>query len=181
MEVINTKFKDVKLFYPKIYHDDRGFFMESFNNVIQNEVNHTFLQDNHSKSKKGVIRGLHYQWDKPMGKLLRVPYGSGIDIILDIRKDSKTYGEWEKFYINDINNAILWVPPGFAQGFLSLEDNTHLCYKTTSLHNGEAEGAINPTKSGIDLDWEIEENKIVLSEKDKNAQSFNEYNLNPKF
>tara|TARA_R110000823_G_scaffold198966_3_gene330143 strand:+ start:56 stop:601 length:546 start_codon:yes stop_codon:yes gene_type:complete len=177
----STQFKDVKLFYPKIYEDDRGFFMESFNTHIQKKINQTFIQDNHSKSKKGVIRGLHYQWDKPMGKLLRVVKGTGLEIIVDIRENSKTYGLWSGFRLSDVNNAILWVPPGFANGFLSLEEDTHLQYKTTALYNGNAEGAIHPLKSGLDIDWVLPEDKILLSEKDKTAQTFEDYKLNPKF
>tara|TARA_R110000744_G_scaffold211037_1_gene330156 strand:+ start:101 stop:646 length:546 start_codon:yes stop_codon:yes gene_type:complete len=177
----STQFKDVKLFYPKIYEDDRGFFMESFNTHIQKKINQTFIQDNHSKSKKGVIRGLHYQWDKPMGKLLRVVKGTGLEIIVDIRENSKTYGLWSGFKLSDVNNAILWVPPGFANGFLSLEEDTHLQYKTTALYNGNAEGAIHPLKSGLDIDWVLPEDKILLSEKDKTAQTFEDYKLNPKF
>lgn len=183
MKIIQSKkFQEVKIFYPKIYKDDRGFFMESFNHHIKNELKeYTFYQDNHSKSKKGVIRGLHYQWSNPMGKLLRVPVGSGIDVIIDIRKDSFTYGQWESFELSDKNNAILWVPPGFAQGFLSLQDNTHLCYRTTALHSEEYSSAIHPLESGLDIDWTLSNKDIILSEKDKNAQSFNEYKLNPKF
>ena len=177
----STQFKDVKLFYPKIYEDDRGFFMESFNTHIQKKINQTFIQDNHSKSKKGVIRGLHYQWDKPMGKLLRVVKGTGLEIIVDIRENSKTYGLWSGFKLSDVNNAIFWVPPGFANGFLSLEEDTHLQYKTTALYNGNAEGAIHPLKSGLDIDWVLPEDKILLSEKDKTAQTFEDYKLNPKF
>lgn len=180
MKVTLSKiFKEVKTFTPTIYNDDRGFFMESYNQTIQDELKENFIQDNHSKSKKGVIRGLHYQWNNPMGKLLRVVQGSGIDVIVDIRKNSPTYGQFEKFYLNDNNNLILWVPPGFAQGFLSLEDNTHLCYKTTALHNSNAEGAIHPLESGLNIDWELD--NILLSQKDKTAQSFDDYNKQPKF
>tara|TARA_R110000796_G_scaffold68919_1_gene157572 strand:+ start:1017 stop:1562 length:546 start_codon:yes stop_codon:yes gene_type:complete len=181
MKILTTKFKDVKLFNPTVYSDDRGFFVESFNQKIQDELNVNFLQDNHSKSKQYVIRGLHYQWDNPMGKLLRVVSGAGIDVILDIRKNSPTYGEYESFKLTDSNFNILWVPPGFAQGFLALEKNTHLCYKTTALHNGEAEGAIHPLKSGLDINWGVPSNNILLSKKDTLAQNFNQYNLNPKF
>ena len=176
-----NNFKEPRLFYPTVYEDDRGFFMESFNTYIQKKINQTFIQDNHSKSKKGVIRGLHYQWDKPMGKLLRVVKGTGLEIIVDIRENSKTYGLWSGFRLSDVNNAILWVPPGFANGFLSLEEDTHLQYKTTALYNGNAEGAIHPLKSGLDIDWVLPEDKILLSEKDKTAQTFEDYKLNPKF
>jgi len=181
MKVLPTKFKDIKLFNPTVYNDDRGFFIESFNQKIQDELNVNFLQDNHSKSKQYVIRGLHYQWDNPMGKLLRVVSGAGIDVVVDIRKNSPTYGEYESFKLTDSNFNMLWVPPGFAQGFLALEENTHLCYKTTALHNGDAEGAINPTNSGLNIDWGVSNNNILLSKKDTLAQSFNDYDLNPKF
>ncbi len=181
MKVLSTKFKDIKIFNPTVYRDDRGFFTESFNQKIQDELNVNFLQDNHSKSKQYVIRGLHYQWDNPMGKLLRVVSGAGIDVVVDIRKNSPTYGEYESFKLTDSNFNILWVPPGFAQGFLALEENTHLCYKTTALHNRNAEGAINPINSGLDIDWGVPNNDILLSDKDTLAQSFNDYNLNPKF
>tara|TARA_Y100001963_G_scaffold148062_1_gene225297 strand:+ start:1619 stop:2167 length:549 start_codon:yes stop_codon:yes gene_type:complete len=182
MKILKSNiFKEVRTFHPTVYRDDRGFFMESFNDHIQKELNENFIQDNHSKSQKGVIRGLHYQWDKPMGKLLRVIKGSGIDVVVDIRKDSKTYGKWEKFELNEENNMIVWCPPGFAHGFLSLENDTHLCYRTTALHNGNAEGAIHPLKSGLNINWSLSEKEILLSEKDKTAQTFKDYKLNPKF
>ena len=181
METVETIFEDAKLFYPKVYADDRGFFTESYNQIIQDELGETFIQDNHSKSKAGVIRGLHYQWDRPMGKLLRVVKGSGLDTIVDIRKDSPTYGVHSTFMLSEENFAMLWVPPGFAQAFLALEDDTHLCYKTTALHNGDAEGAIHPTNSGLDIDWQVPNDYILLSEKDTTAQTFAEYAENPRF
>jgi dTDP-4-dehydrorhamnose 3,5-epimerase len=181
MDIAETIFEDVKLFYPKVYADERGFFTESYNHIIQDELGETFIQDNHSKSKAGVIRGLHYQWDRPMGKLLRVVKGSGFDTIVDIRKDSSTYGVHETFTLSEENFAMLWVPPGFAQAFLALEEDTHLCYKTTALHNGDAEGAIHPTKSGLGIDWRVPNGYIILSEKDTTAQTFAEYAENPRF
>jgi dTDP-4-dehydrorhamnose 3,5-epimerase len=116
-----------------------------------------------------------------MGKLLRVINGSGFSVVVDIRKNSSNYGEWVKISLDDIDNNILWVPPGFAHGFLALENNTHLCYKTTSLHNSNSEGAIHPLNSGLNIDWGVDEEKIILSEKDSTAQSFEDYNKNPKF
>ena len=115
------------------------------------------MQDNHSLSKKNVFRGLHYQWDKPMGKLVRVVKGSGIDFIVDIRKDSPLFG------------------------FLSLQDDTHLIYKTSAYYNSFADGCINPLSSELNLEFPIDILDIILSEKDKNAQSFTEYKQNPKF
>lgn len=181
MEIKNTFFDDAKIFIPKVYEDERGYFTECFNEVINKEINLPFLQDNHSKSKKGVIRGLHYQWDKPMGKLLRVITGSIFDVIVDIRPNSSTFGKWQGFELSEDNKHILWAPPGFAHGFLSLEDNTHVCYKTTSLYNSSCDGAINPTNSGLDIEWPLDASEIILSEKDALAQTFKEYSLNPKF
>jgi len=175
MDIKRTFFDEVKIFKPEVYFDHRGFFTESFNNIIEEELNESFIQDNHSKSYKNVLRGLHYQWDKPMGKLLRVVSGSGLDVIVDIRKNSDTFGHWESFELSEDNHHILWVPPGFAQGFLSFEDETHLCYKTTALHNSECEGAINPLDNDLNVDWSIDSSSIILSDKDSLAQSFNDY------
>ena len=181
MEILQTEFKDVLIFKPKIYSDDRGFFMESFNSIIEEEIGLDFVQDNHSKSHKYVLRGLHYQWDNPMGKLIRVVSGIGQDVLVDIRENSDTYGKYQSFELSEDNNHILWAPAGFAHGFLSLRDDTHLCYKNTALHNPVCEGAINPINSGLDIDWEVSSNKIILSEKDRNAFSFQEYSTDVKF
>ena len=181
MDIERTFFDEVKIFKPQVYSDHRGFFMESFNNIIEEELNESFIQDNHSKSHKNVLRGLHYQWNKPMGKLVRVVKGSGLDVIVDIRKNSDTFGYWESFELSENNHHILWAPPGFAHGFLSFEDETHLCYKTTSLHNSECEGAINPLDSDLNIDWLMDNSSIILSDKDKSAQSFNEYTKLTRF
>ena len=181
MDIKRTFFDEVKIFKPEVYFDHRGFFTESFNNIIEEELNESFIQDNHSKSYKNVLRGLHYQWDKPMGKLLRVVSGSGLDVIVDIRKNSDTFGHWESFKLSEDNHHILWVPPGFAQGFLSFEDETHLCYKTTALHNSECEGAINPLDNNLNVDWSIDSSSIILSDKDSLAQSFNDYTKLTRF
>ena len=181
MDIKRTFFDEVKIFKPEVYFDHRGFFTESFNNIIEEELNESFIQDNHSKSYKNVLRGLHYQWDKPMGKLLRVVSGSGLDVIVDIRKNSDTFGHWESFELSEDNHHILWVPPGFAQGFLSFEDETHLCYKTTALHNSECEGAINPLDNNLNVDWSIDSSSIILSDKDSSAQSFNDYTKLTRF
>ena len=181
MLIKKTIFDDVRVFEPVVYRDERGFFMESFNSIIQDELGEDFIQDNHSKSSKYVLRGLHYQWEEPMGKLVRVVKGKGLDVLVDIREDSSTFGEWESFELSEDNNNILWAPAGYAHGFLSLEDDTHLCYKTTALHNSKCEGAINPTSSGLDINWGVSNYNIILSDKDNSAQSFNEYIKQPRF
>lgn len=172
-------FSEVIVFTPKVYSDERGYFFESYNQTISSILKVQFLQENHSKSKKYVFRGFHYQWQPFMGKLLRVVNGNGLGVILDIRKSSPTYKQTVVIPLNDTTNQILWTPPGFAQGFLSLEDNTHLCYKCTSIRNEQFEGAIYPLS--LDLDLGINKELIILSEKDKNAMMFEEYNKNPKF
>ena len=178
---VDPVFSDVFLFEPKIYSDDRGFFMESFNSTIQDEIGLEFVQDNHSKSHKYVLRGLHYQWDNPMGKLVRVVSGTGLDVLVDIRKDSETFGQWASYELSEYNHHILWAPPGFAHGFLSLEDGTHLCYKNTALHNPNCEGAINPINSGLDINWQVPIDEIILSDKDRHAFSFQDYEKETKF
>lgn len=174
-------FPEVKCFTPNVYSDHRGFFTETFNSIIDKELGVIFYQDNHHKSKKHVIRGIHYQWNKPMGKLCRVVKGSGIDVLVDLRQDSPTYGKSETIFLSDENFIQIWVPEGFGHGFLALEDDTHFCYKCSALHNGASEGSIYPFDKTLNINWAIEENEVVLSEKDKNAQSFETYKLNPKF
>lgn len=181
MIINNTKFDVVKVFVPKVHYDDRGFFLESYNSIVQNELNIEFVQDNHSRSKKHVVRGLHYQWEPVMGKLVRVVKGRGYDVIVDIRKDSPTYGQWEKFLLTEDNFNMVWIPGGFAHGFLSLEDDTHLIYKTSGLYNKEADGSINPLCDTLNIDWEVEKDNLILSEKDRQAQSFLDYKVDPKF
>jgi dTDP-4-dehydrorhamnose 3,5-epimerase len=181
MTITQTNFDDVFIFTPAVYYDDRGFFLESFNQQLQDHLNIEFLQDNHSLSKKNVFRGLHYQWDKPMGKLVRVVKGSGIDFIVDIRKDSPLFGQYIMIPLSDKNFNIIWIPGHYAHGFLSLQDDTHLIYKTSAYYNSFADGCINPLSSELNLEFPIDILDIILSEKDKNAQSFTEYKQNPKF
>ena len=178
---INAKFDDVIIFSPTVYHDERGYFLESFNKEVQTTISESFLQDNHSISKKYVFRGLHYQWEKPMGKLVRVISGAGLDYIVDIRKDSKTYGQYITIPLSDQNFNIVWIPGHYAHGFLSLSDNTHLTYKTTAYYNSNADGSINPLCPELNLSFPVGVSNIILSEKDKHAQSFVEYKQTPKY
>jgi len=182
MNIIQSKiFSEVKTFAPNVYQDERGFFLESFNTTIQDTLQVNFYQDNHSKSKQNVIRGIHYQWDKPMGKLVRVIKGSGFDFLLDLRVDSPTFGKYELIYISENNYKQVWVPEGFGHAFVSLEDDTHLIYKCSALYNSNSEGCINPLDKDLNIDWPLRIKDVILSEKDQNGQSFTEYKLNPKF
>jgi len=184
MNIYDTKFEDVKLIKPRIFSDDRGFFFESFNKILSDGLGLypcNMIQDNHSRSSRGVLRGLHYQYDPPMGKLLRVVHGRGLDVVVDIRENSNTFGEYESFLLSDENNHIIWVPAGFAHGFLALEDNTHLCYKTDALYNQDTEGSIYPLDPELNIEWELDTEMIILSEKDKDAQTFDLYKHNMRF
>jgi len=170
----------------KKYKDSRGFFYESYKeNFLEKEYGITkkFVQDNHSISKYGVIRGMHYQWFGPMDKLVRVSKGKIMDIILDIRYNSKTYGQISAFNLDDENNDQLWVPAGFAHAFISLAPESHVQYKCTELYCKEYESGISPLDSQIKpyfLKY-IEEKDIIISDKDRDAKTFEEYNKNPKF
>lgn len=186
MQVIESKIiPDVKTIKLPVYKDHRGFFTETFNPKVALALGVKFHQDNQSVSRKNVVRGIHFQWDEPMGKLVRVTHGMGVDIAIDLRKDSKTYGYWHAEHLQPEGNQ-LWVPPGFGHAFLSLEDNTHLMYKCTAVHNPNAESAICPFDDELGLNevWEHftgSKENIILSDKDKNAGSFADYKLNPKF
>jgi len=174
-------FPEVFLFELKLYKDDRGFFTESYNKKVNEVLGVEFYQDNHSMSNKNVIRGIHYQWEKPMGKLCRVIKGSVIDIVVDLRSNSSTFGKNESFLLSEENNKMIWIPPGFGHAFLSLEDDTHFFYKCSAYHNSDNEGSIYPFDENLNIDFPISKENAVLSLKDMNAQSFKEYCINPRF
>ena len=171
-----NNFKEIFL---KKYNDNRGYFQETYNSYIESEIGCSFVQDNESFSKKGVIRGLHYQWDMPMGKLIRCPYGKIIDVIVDIRKDSKKLGEVYYFELSGEKHNALWVPPGFAHGFEVLSDCALVSYKCTNYYNKFGESGINPFDLTLKVNW-LDKN-AVISEKDLMSKSFEEYILDPKF
>ena len=181
MIINNTKFDVVKVFVPKVHYDDRGFFLESYNSIVQNELNIEFVQDNHSRSKKHVVRGLHYQWEPVMGKLVRVVKGRGYDVVVDIRKDSPTLGKYDSIVLSEQNHNMVWIPPGFAHGFISLVDDTHLLYKCTALYNKDGESSINVFDQDINIYLPISNSEAIMSDKDRNAQSLSDYLLDPKF
>ena len=171
----------VKIIERPVYSDHRGFFTESLNPLVEQALGVTFVQDNHSMSHKYVIRGIHYQWNQPMGKLCRVVKGSGMDVAVDLRVNSPTFGKYVMVYLSEDNFKQVWVPPGFGHAFISLEDETHFCYSCSAVHNAESEGAICPLDTTLMLDLPFARNKAIISDKDKNAKSFEEYKLDPKF
>ena len=161
---------------PKVFEDSRGFFYESWNQILfDNTVGEkvTFLQDNHSSSNIGVLRGLHYQIDpKPQGKLVRCVSGAVFDVAVDIRKSSPTYGEWTSVVLNNVSKLMIWIPVGFAHGFLSLENNSEVLYKASELWSKEQDRSIRWDDKDININWPLKDIKILyprLSEKDSKA------------
>ena len=172
MKITNSILDEVKIFEPKVFHDERGFFFESFNKKFFHEVINPkieFVQDNHSKSSKGVLRGLHYQLDPfAQGKLVRVISGEVFDVAVDIRVNSKDFGKWFGVKLSADNKKQLWIPKGFAHGFLTLSDSAEFLYKTTNFYNKNSERSIIWNDPDINIDWGSEVAPIV-SIKDKNA------------
>ncbi len=179
--VNNTCLLDVLVIHPTVFHDDRGWFFESFNekdffNSIGYSV--TFLQDNHSFSKKGVLRGLHYQTEQPQGKLVKVYKGSVFDVVVDLRQSSATFGKWFGIELSAENKKQLWVPPGFAHGFLVLSESAELLYKTTTYWHADSEQCIAWDDPFLNIDWPIMSVQPTMSSKDRIGKS---WNISPKF
>ena len=175
LEIIDKSLNGLVLFQPKVYSDDRGYFFESWRSDEFEEfgINVNFKQDNNSFSKKNVLRGMHFQWDKPQGKLLRITNGSALVVELDIRPNSPTLGKWKSFNINAANKHILWIPPGFANSFLSLEDNTEVQYKCTEYWNPKAEGTILWNDPDLQIEWNIK--SPIISQKDSEGMTLNQW------
>ena len=171
MNIIKTKIPDVVIIEPKVFGDDRGFFMESFNAQKFAEatgVTTEFVQDNHSRSGKNVLRGLHYQIQQAQGKLVRVVAGEVLDVAVDIRKSSPTFGQWVSCLLSEENKRQFWVPAGFAHGFVVLSDTADFLYKTTDYYAPAYERSILWNDPELNIDWQISEEPI-LSAKDKSA------------
>lgn len=175
MKIKETTLNDAKIFYPKIFQDDRGSFHESFHSQRYEEgvQEFSFLQDNISVSKKGVLRGLHFQRNKPQGKLVQVIKGKVYDVIVDLRRDSSTFCMHEGFYLDDEMKNQLWVPPGFAHGFISLSEKTIFHYKCTNYYDPKDEGGIIWNDTQLNIKWPIA--KPIISDKDKKNVSLETY------
>lgn len=168
MKAFKTDLPGVLILRPKVYKDGRGFFLESYNQRIFNQLsgkNVKFVQDNHSRSSKGVLRGLHFQKNSPQGKLVRVIRGSVFDVVVDIRKSSPTFKRWIGLELSQKNKKQIWVPQGFAHGFYVLENKTEVIYKTTDFYNPEEERSIRWDDKDISIDWPID-GDIKISSKD---------------
>jgi len=169
MKVETTPLEGVLLITPEVFGDDRGFFMETYNaaKTASKGLPEIFVQDNHSRSKKGVLRGMHYQYPQWQGKLVRALFGEIFDVAVDIRADSPTYGEWFGVYLNHDNKQQLYVPPGFAHGFCVTSDTADIAYKCTSDYQPAQDVGIRWNDPDIAINWPIDE--PLLSEKDANA------------
>ena len=171
MKVTKTKLKDCVIIEPRVYGDDRGFFLETFQDKRYAELANIelpFVQDNHSRSSKGVLRGLHFQKKKPQGKLVRVVSGEVYDVVLDIRENSETFGQYEEIILSGLNKKQCWVPPGCAHGFLVLSDFADFEYKCTDYYDPSDEGSILWSDPDLDIPWPIA--NPVLSTKDESAK-----------
>ncbi|OOF89323.1 dTDP-4-dehydrorhamnose 3,5-epimerase [Rodentibacter ratti] len=158
MKVIDTKIPDVKLLEPQVFGDERGFFMETFRDewFRENVADRTFVQENHSKSIKGVLRGLHYQTENTQGKLVRVISGAVFDVAVDMRESSPTFGQWVGEILSVENKRQLWVPEGFAHGFYVLTDEAEFTYKCTDYYNPKAEHSLIWNDNAVGIEWPLE-------------------------
>lgn len=175
MQVIDTKIADVKIIQPKIFGDARGFFLETFEKKRYQEslnIDLEFVQDNHSRSTKGVLRGLHFQTQNPQGKLVRVVRGEVFDVAVDIRPESPTFGLWEGVILSEENKTQFWVPPGLAHGFVVLSDIADFEYKCTDYYNPAYEGCVKWDDPDIAIEWPI--SSPLLSDKDKKGKLLKE-------
>ena len=177
MEIKKIFIPGVLIIKPEVFIDDRGFFLESWNqkNLFNSSgINDNFVQDNHSRSTlKGVLRGLHYQLNFPQGKLVRAVSGSILDVVVDLRKSSPTFGKYFSIELNDENNFQLWVPVGLAHGFLTLSNNTDVIYKTTEYYFPNDESCIKWDDVNLGIDWKLKGDKPKLSNKDEKGIAFN--------
>lgn len=181
MKVVPTAIPEIKLFKPTIHRDGRGFFAESFRQDLFNQAtgtNYEFIQDNHSRSSKGVLRGLHYQLPPhAQGKLVRVISGAVFDVAVDIRRSSTTFGQWVGAELSAENHHQLWIPPGFAHGFVVLSDTADFVYKTTAYYAPESDRGLLWNDHDIAIAWPQLDIAFSLSEKDRNQPAFKQAEL----
>lgn len=168
MKIIDTKIADVKIIEPKVFGDERGFFLETFQSEKYKRalnIEGEFVQDNHSRSAKNVLRGLHFQRNNPQGKLVRVVRGEVYDVAVDIRPESPTYKQWVGVYLSEENKTQFWVPPGLAHGFVVISEYADFEYKCTNYYDPSSEGCLAWNDPELGIDWPVSE--PILSEKDK--------------
>lgn len=172
---------EILVLKPQVIGDSRGFFMETFRVDQFREMGlpTEFVQDNHSRSSKGVLRGLHFQWNPPMGKLMRVTCGAAFLVAVDVRKGSPTLGKWFGLEVTAENKKQVWAPYGFARGFCALTDGCELQYKCTGIYNPKGEAGINFADPNIGIQWPVDVNTAITSEKDRNALTLGQWLASP--
>jgi dTDP-4-dehydrorhamnose 3,5-epimerase len=180
IKVESRSLNGVVVVVPEIFQDERGFFIEAFraDQFKAHGLPTEFVQDNHSRSAKGVVRGLHFQWEPPMGKLMRVTVGAAFLVAVDIRKGSPTLGQWVGVEASTENRRCVWAPAGFARGFCALSDNTEIQYKCTGLYNGRAESAIRWNDPAIEVKWPMTD--VIVSDKDRKARTLADWLASPE-
>jgi dTDP-4-dehydrorhamnose 3,5-epimerase len=176
MKFTKLNIPDVVLIEPKVFGDERGFFLETFRQSEFEKYcgNYTFVQDNHSKSKANILRGLHYQLNNPQGKLVRVTKGEVYDVAVDLRKNSPYFGQWVAALLSEKNKYLLWVPPGFAHGFYVTSEEAEFQYKCTDYYAPEDEHSIVWNDPSLNIEWPLLMDKPILSEKDQAGSCFND-------
>jgi dTDP-4-dehydrorhamnose 3,5-epimerase len=182
MQVVQTALPDLLIIEPKVFGDARGFFFESFNHKVFERLTgrtDSFVQDNHSRSAQNVLRGLHYQIKQPQGKLVRVVIGEVLDVVVDIRKSSPTFGRWEGIILSAENKRMLWIPEGFAHGFFVFSEYAEFLYKTTDYWAPEHERSILWNDPELAIDWQLKGNVPILSKKDQEGLPFREADFFP--
>lgn len=175
MDYNKLSIEDVILLTPNVIEDDRGYFLETFrqDDFEKNCGKYKFVQENHSKSVKGVLRGLHFQLNSPQGKLVRVINGNIFDVAVDLRKSSNTFGQWVGTYLSEMNKQMLWIPPGFAHGFYVLSDEAEITYKCTDYYQPSDQHYLMWNDPEISIDWPINKIAPYLSKRDNDAASLN--------
>jgi len=182
MQLIDTPLKDVKRVLPRVFEDPRGWFAETYSQrtFAHAGLPNKFVQDNQSFSRKGVLRGLHYQLGKPQGKLVRALTGHIWDVAVDLRRDSPDFGKWASFHLSEDRVEYLWIPEGFAHGFLVLSESAHVLYKTTDFYHPAGERCIRWDDSTLAIDWPLNAvDNVLLSPKDEHGMSFMKAELPP--
>lgn len=177
MRVTSTAIADVLLMEPRVFGDARGFFLESYNEKVFAQATGLqvqFVQDNHSRSQRRVLRGMHFQSENPQGKLVRVVAGAVFDVVVDIRSDSPTYGSWVGEALSVDNQRQLWIPPGLAHGFLVLSESADLLYKTTEYYHPASERCLAWNDPTVAIDWPLEDKPPLVSEKDAKGLRLNQ-------
>lgn len=181
LSVESRQLNDVVVLLPQVLGDARGFFMETFraDHFQQMGLPTNFVQDNHSRSSKGVLRGLHFQWDPPMGKLMRVTHGAAFLVAVDVRKGSPTLGQWFGLEVSAENKKQVWAPYGFARGFCALTDDCEVQYKCTGIYNPQGEAGIYFADEKIGIRWPLDVSTAITSEKDRKAPTLAQWLASP--